>query len=92
MEVHITAVTKEVLQEDNSNFLSVQFDILDDGVVVETRRLGFPFDAEPDHIKEECKKVADALQADRDLAERNKVQEELHAKADETINQLITNE
>lgn len=89
MTTEIIEVTKETLVEDNSNFLSVKFDIFNEDEVVQTRRLGFPFDADPEHIKEEVQKVADAYEADLLLAEETKDQEELNTKADETINQLI---
>jgi hypothetical protein len=89
--------TKEILQEDNSEFLSVPFDIyqVEEGgkpVLIETKRFGFPLDKPADEIEAEIKKFIDAYSGDYEAAIKNKAHDELHAQADETIKTLTGKE
>lgn len=81
--------SKAILQADNSEYLDVEFDLLDDaGEVLATKKLGFALDASAESIEAELAKYAQTYQNDMELAEKNKEREEAHAKADETIAQL----
>ncbi len=88
----IKSVSKGVLQEDNSQFLDVELDFLQDGELVETKRLGFPMDTSSDDIEEECEKCLEMYVKDLQNAERSKEVEEIEKQADETIKELTGKE
>lgn len=92
IDAHITSVTTETLVEDNSRFLDVIFDILQDDEVIATRKLGFPLDAPQEEIEQEVKKTAQGYKADLLLAESRKEQEETEAQAQEVIESLTNKE
>ena len=63
-------------------------DILEDGELVETKRLGFPIDETPENIEAECEKYLETYVSDLQNAERSKEVEEKEKQADETIKEL----
>lgn len=85
----ITKAEKATLQEDGTMFLDVEFDILEDGKLVDTKRLAFAPETASEAILEEVKgytqNYADEIQAAVVNAEADA---EL-AKADETIDDII---
>ncbi len=88
----IKSVSKATLQEDNSQFLDAELDILEDGELVETKRLGFPIDASADDVEAECEKYLETYVSDLKNAERSKEVEEKEKQADETIKELTGKE
>lgn len=93
MQVKITKVTKEILQADSSNFLAVEFDLVegegDEEKVVLTRKHAFPFGTASDVIKAELEKFAETYQLEQKQAEENAEAEELEKLADQTIDELV---
>lgn len=83
---------KIMVQEDNSELISVQFEILKDGEVVTTLRHGFPLEAEVEDIEKELQSVADTWAVDVELGEKGAALEKANAKADATIERLVGGE
>ena len=88
----ITAITKEILVETNESFLSVAFDIFNDGKKVDERRLGFALDVSQEEIEAEVKKAVETYADDQAHAEANQKVEEANRQADETIENLVGKE
>lgn len=89
----ITKANKTTLQEDGSEFLDIEFDLIEgegkDATVIDTKRRAFSLDTPAEDIQKEVAAFAVAFQGDRDAAERNKGRDAIHAKADETIEVLL---
>lgn len=84
----IKKVTKEVLQADNTNFLDITVEIVNDkDKVVAVRKLGFPFDTPEKEIKAEIKATVKQYEAELENAEREK----LKAEAEENANKVVEN-
>lgn len=92
IDARITSVTKETLVEDGSQFLDVTFDILENGEVIATRKLGFPLGTPEDEIAEEVKRTAQGYKADIALFESRKDQEAADKQADIIIESLTNKE
>lgn len=88
----INKVAKEILQENNTTFIDVGFDVLLDGEVVQSRRHGYPLDATQEEIEADIKKYVETFADDAARAEANKKVEELQQKADEIITNLTGKE
>lgn len=85
----IVDIKKDVMQVDQTPFLDVELEIINEkGEVAVTRKLGFPLDASDDFIKSEVAKYVKTYGDDIARSERTKEQDELHAKADTTIEAL----
>lgn len=85
----ITLAELVTVQEDNSELISVQFEILKDGEVETTLRHGFPIDTEVDAIEAELQNVADTWGVDAELGEKGLALEKAKAKANATIEKLM---
>jgi hypothetical protein len=92
IDARIIGITKEMLVEDGSPFLDVSFEIVENGEVLSTRKLGFPLDTPEKEIAEEVKKTAQGYKADLALAESRKLQEALDLKVDAAIESLTSKE
>lgn len=88
----INKVTKEILQENNTTFIDVGFDVLLDGEVVQSRRHGYSLDTTQEEIEVDIKKYVETFADDAARAEANKKVEELQHKADEIITNLTGKE
>ena len=88
----IKKIEKFILQADNQTYLSVEVDVLKDGEIAETRKLGFPLDTGSEDIETEVKKFIETYANDQALAEQNKKVEAAHKKADEAIASLTGRE
>lgn len=84
----INSISKLTSQVDNQVYLDVEFDIVADDEVVETRRLGFPLGTSSENIEEDLKKYVETYFHDQELAEQSKEVEEANRVADETITTL----
>lgn len=85
----ITKAEKATLQEDGSVFLDVEFEILFEGEVVDTKRLAFAPEANTDDITKEIKAYIRNYGAEEDSKVVNEVREAETAKLDATIEDII---
>lgn len=82
----IIDVSKIFSHADNSDMLSVEFDIIDDAeTVLANRKLGFALDTSEDAIRDELHRYVDAFKNDEVIAEASASIEAANATADETI-------
>jgi len=89
LKIQFGTITKNILQEDGSEFLEVPFDLLnDEGESVHHHVNGYPLDKPTDEIIADVTKYAEVYQQDLDLSIQNAAREEAHKKADETIEAL----
>lgn len=90
MKAVITTANKVTLQEDGSEFLDIEFNILNDAdEVIETKRRGFALDTPGEDIQAEIAAFVSTYEADLAHAEANKERDAIHAKADATIEALV---
>ncbi len=85
----ITKADKQTLQEDGSVFLDVEFDILFDDEVVDTKRLAFGVDTTAEEIATEIKNYTENYQAEVIAKNANAEKEAQNAKVDEVIADII---
>lgn len=88
----IKKIEKFILQADNQTYLDVEVDVLKDGEIVETRKLGFPLDTGNEEIEAQVKKFIETYASDQALAEQSKKVEAANKKADEAIASLTGKE
>ena len=88
----ITQAEKVTLQEDGSLLLDVEFNILDEGKVVETKKLAFAPDIAPEAILDEIKRYTQNYGAEIESATVNAEKDEVLAEADATIESIIGQE
>jgi hypothetical protein len=84
----IVSVEKGHLQEDNSDFLDVRFE-LSDGKTKLVKKEGFPLDTSEEVIQKTVQAHLDLLKEEKLQAKKNEKAEALQAKADETISSLV---
>jgi hypothetical protein len=85
----IVSTKKETLQEDGSEFLEVGFEVHDgEGNLIDLKRRGFPLDTELEVIKAEIAKTVAVMEDDARIASENAERNQIHAKADATIEAL----
>jgi len=90
LKAKIKNINKDILQENNSSFLDVEFEIIDsNNKTIITRKLGFPLEIDPKEIEGEIKQYVKVYQEDLVLAERSKKIEVANKRADETIDSLV---
>lgn len=93
MKATITTATKTTLQEDGSEFLDVAFEISnEDGEVLDTKRRAFPLDTPAEQIQADVAAFVSVFESDKQHAEANKERDAIHAKADETIEEIVGKE
>lgn len=91
LKVRILSANKDILQEDNSSFLDVHYEILNDAEeVVADRKRAFDFTVTSDEIKAELAKEAEVLEQEMVLAEENKDRDAADQKASSTIDELLS--
>ena len=89
MDAHITNIQKETLVEDNSTYLAVSFDILDDeGTQIAHRKRAFPLDTPQEEIEKDVKAEALNQKAELVSLEANKDTVEANSQADKIIESL----
>lgn len=91
-KAQIVSIDKQHNQAENSDFLSVFFQILNDSEVVAEKREAFPLDTPSEDIGVAVKKHLDLYVYELEQNAARKEQDELQAKADETIEQLTNKE
>ena len=84
----ITSIKKDHSIPDGSDYLDVQFDILNDDEVVLSPRHAFPLDTPEDTIKADLTKFLETYVAEQATAQDNSKVEEIQKQADETIQSL----
>ena len=90
LKAKIKNINKDILQEDNSSFLDVEFEIIDSNdKTILSRKLGFPLETDPKKIESEIKQYVKVYQEDLVLAEKSKKVEAVNKRADETIDSLV---
>lgn len=85
----ITKADKQTLQEDGSVFLDVEFDILFDDEVVDTKRLAFSVDTTAEEIATEIENYTENYKAEVIAKNANAEKEAENAKVDEVIADII---
>lgn len=85
----ITNAVKGTLQEDGSTFLDVEFDILLEGVVIDTKKLGFAADIDTDSLLAELKKYIQNYEAEEDSKALNAEQDAETVQLDAVIEDII---
>lgn len=88
----ITKAEKVTLQEDSSLFLDVKFDVLEDGIVVDTKKLAFAPDTSSEDILDEIRSYTKNYEAEIEFATVNAEKDEVLAEADATIESIIGQE
>jgi hypothetical protein len=83
----ILNVSKGHLQEDNSDFLDVQFELSDAKEKVVYKE-GFPLDTSEKEIEQAVQSRLELYKQEKERAEANKEAEAIQAKADKTITKL----
>jgi hypothetical protein len=83
----ILSVSKGHLQEDNSDFLDVQFEIADKENSIVFKE-GFPLDTPQEEIEAAVEARLSLYKQESERAEANKEADALQAQADETISNL----
>lgn len=90
-KVKILSANKDILQEDNSSFLDVHYEISNEtGEIVADRKRAFDFNADAETIKSELAKEAEVLEQEMILAIENKDRDEADKKASSTIDELMS--
>lgn len=90
-KVKILSANKDILQEDNSSFLDVHYEISnEDGEVIADRKRAFDFGTDAESIKTELAKEAEVLESEMILAEENKERDAADLKASSTIDELMS--
>jgi hypothetical protein len=84
---NILDVTKERLQEDNSEFLAVRFEITD-GKNTVVRNEGFPLDSKPEEIEEAVQAHLNLYKSEKERHEQNREAEAIQTEANKTISKL----
>ena len=88
MKVKVLSIKKDILQEDNSNFLDVEFELVQGSKRVMKRRLAFNFGTTKDEIKKELKKYATNIEDEMNMKKKNEKREVQEKQADEVIEGL----
>lgn len=87
--VMIKNIEKRIHIEDDTDFLDVEFVLLDeDNQEVITRRHGFDFNTSAEDIEEDLRKFADSFTHEQELAAKNVAIDALHRNADDIIESL----
>jgi len=88
-KVQITSINKDHNISDNTDFLDVKFDLMDEeDNVIESVSLGFDVDKDTDYIKDEVTKYLKMRQLDEENSINNTESNELNKKIDKTIVEL----
>lgn len=88
----ITKAEKATLQEDGSMFLDVEFNILGDDEVIDTKRLAFSPETSSDDIIDEVRRYTQNYGAEIQSTIENAEQNAVLAQADATIDDIIGQE
>jgi hypothetical protein len=83
--INIVSAERLTIQEDNSQIISVQFEILNGEEVVTTLRHGFPLEATTEDISEDLGKVLATFLDDLAGSEKNAAIDKATEAAEETI-------
>jgi hypothetical protein len=90
MDFKIVDAKKDILQENNTPFLDVTYEILDGSNTLETRKRSFDIAATPDEIKAEIAKDVEVFAQEQELAIKNKEADEADKAASDTIENLLS--
>lgn len=85
---NIKSIEKTIFQVDNQTYLAVELEILNDGELVETRKLAFPLDTSEEAITAELAKYVATYADDQRLAAESAKVEAANKAADELITKL----
>lgn len=87
--IKVKKAGKEYVQDSGRDQIFLLVDILNGKkAVVETRRIGFPLDASQEEIEIELEKLVTNYNNEYKFSLKQKVEDEAHAQADETIRNL----
>lgn len=83
--INIIDSERITVQEDNSEIMSVQFEIMKGEESQITLRHGYPLDVEEDEVLADLETVLNSYIRDIDLGTKNAAKDSAYAKADETM-------
>lgn len=85
----IKSAVRDHIVKSGEEFMEVTFEIMNDGKLMDVKKLGFPVDVTKNEIKKELKKLLQLLTEEMERSEVQQEEEAKNEKADKLAEDLL---